>query len=1085
MVPADHPALPRPGPDFLAEARRISEREPYDAEAAADRILGDYQAHRAGDGPPHPDLDEKWVKAARSKAEKTRATARNKLVRLLRADAEAREWGEMVRDVEALYRSALYAPGFRLPILVKSRKVQGEFVPGHAFDPSDDRPGPRPAPVMVVGKHPGSDDVAAGRCLTGKVGLELLRLLQDAGLAGEAGSWYVTNLVRHGLLDPTSDALPVDWVKNCRPLLLIELMLVRPDFVLSLGAEPAKALLGEKVSVTGARNRVYELTIPAFGEHPEKAAKLMVIHNPAAVLRDPMLADDVADGFRGFARALKGDAPARPVLVDRRHVVLYKEDALRAVVDEIVARPDGGVIALDCEWHGEWWEPEGRLLSVQFSARAGEAFVVCLRSQGGVPAFHGGEEAAFAQLRRLLKSTPGRRVRVGGHFFRADLPWLLVKAGIDVRPEFAAPATAEATRTEGGFDTAYMIHAVFEDRGPFGLEDWAVKMLGVDRYDRPVDAFLDAYRAERKLKKSELGGYGMIPDEILHPYAALDADVVRELFDVFNGVGGAPGLLDRDKYGLDSRAPFRSSQAAQLAFLEMEMRGMLVDRARVDRQVEVFTDAAKRELRELRGLIGWPEFNPQSAFHVREILFGEEYSGKVDKETDLPVRQRPAHVRSLRLTPVKTTGKRGKQWERVVQDDDEDLYSPAADGETLGILGQEHEVARRIRRTRFLNKILQNPLNPPLLDKATGEPLRDDAGFYRYKGGFMKFIAPDGRVRTKFFPVETGRVSSSKPNLQNWSSSREGDYKKLLGDSYFAKLRSCFRASPGHVIVKTDIKSAELLVVAMQSNDANMIADVMRAMLPEDHPDYADQHAAKAVAAFKLDCAPTKKALEAIGQADKRKAAKNQTYGALYGRGTAALVRQCKEEGVDISEAEMEAIQRAFEERCPGATAYLRTSAARSQDPGWVTTALGRHRRSAPSDDKAVRGAAERTFMNFPVQGFVADFVAILMERLYWERERHRDSGGPHDFHFLLQLHDELDFEVPIPSIGWFVDLLKACVAGIDLPIAGLDGAVVPTLPPFRFEVDTSIYLHWGEKIDPGAGAAAGIDPALLAMGDD
>ena len=50
-------------------------------------------------------------------------------------------------------------------------------------------------------------------------------------------------------------------------------------------------------------------------------------------------------------------------------------DTGEAVVDDIVSRPDGNVIAIDCEWHGEWYHPDAYLRTIQFSAKAGEAFV--------------------------------------------------------------------------------------------------------------------------------------------------------------------------------------------------------------------------------------------------------------------------------------------------------------------------------------------------------------------------------------------------------------------------------------------------------------------------------------------------------------------------------------------------------------------------------------------------------------------------------------------------------------------------------------------------------------------------------------
>lgn len=1107
-------SVPPPGPDFLALARASAAPvadEPRggdpDKAAKLEAAVAKEESVRAGaaalraKSAPLLKIERIEVKLAAAEAATAKAAAAWE--KSVEAEVEVAREANVLDAVDALYREALYGGVFTLPVAVRTAVVSARLVPGHSLDPCDPVPGPRPVAVMVVGKHPGEQDVVAGEHFTDTTGGVFAGLVAGQGLEAEARGWYVTALTRHARVDPAADAIPAAHVKNCAPLLFHELAVCRPDFVLCLGPDPAKALLGVKgITVGGSRGEVYDLPVPAANGFPEKTAKLIVMPNPAAVVYDPLALDDVADGFAEFVRVYRG-APPPPPAPPRRHVVLYNEDRLAAVVDEVVARPDGDVVALDCEWHGDWWDDAGYLLSIQFSTRPGEAFVVRLRSEGGAPAFRPNEEAAFVQIRRLCAATPGRVPRVGGHFFRADLPWLLEKAGIDLRDRFAPPATAAETATAGGFDTAYMVHSVFEEGRPYAgggkdmtLESWAAKLLGTPRYDAPLEAFLAEYRRERKLKKEDLGGYGVVPDDVLDPYAAWDVDATRSLFDVFNGVDGEPGLLDADRYGLNSREAYRTSMAAQSAFLEMEMTGMLVDRERVDALSCAFLGAAERELRELREHVGWesrvdpvtgavlPGFNPASGPQVRELLFGEGHSGAaVDPATGGPRRLRPEGVETLGLTPVKTTGKRGRAWTKVVEEDADALYKPAADSESLGILGIECEVADRIRRTRFLQKMTSNPLNPPLLGP-DGRPIEDADGRFSYSGGFMKHLAGDGRVRTRFYPVETGRCSSSKPNLQNWSSRREGDYARLLGEAYLYPLRTCFHAPEGSVIVKTDLKSAELVAVARQSGDANMIADVARAVLPEDHPDFADMHAARAVAAFKLDCPPTKDGLKAIGKSALRTASKNQLYGTLYGRGIAALVRQCLEEHVRITFEEMTAIHAAFLARYPDVAAYLEEAGARASVPGWATSALGRHRRFAWADNPEVRASAGRSFKNFPIQGLVADVIALWMERLWAARAAHRAAGGPHDFAFMLQLHDELDFLAPAESAGWLAALLKETLAGIEVPVRDLGGARVPGAEPFHFDADVSVYEHWGEALTAADAERLGLDPAF-AGGDD
>lgn len=1071
IIAADAPGMPPPGPDMLAEVARTSPQAERPFDAQVEHLM--LQASR---GEVLPDgLGEEFRKAACSKSDTRRKTAAKKATKFLEGlhnAAAAKVTAERLTD---LYRLALYDPNFTLPIRVKAMLVSAPFVIGHLL--GDKVPGgPRPAEVMIVGKHPGSEELVQKRNFVGKASEPWKRAIEELGAQQVVQSWYITNLIRHGLVDPSATTLRKAWIENCLPLLHAELRLVRPKFILCLGADAAKSLLGEKISVTKARNQIFEYSIP--GDDAETmASQLVVIPHPAAAYHDPTVYDDYKDAFAGFLRLLEQGSLQRQRIRSRRHVNIYTDRGLKQVVDNLLAQPDSNVLAMDCEW-GE------KLRTIQFSPRAGEAYAVVLRNEGDQDAFQPNVDAALPHLIRLCKNTPGRAVRVGGHFFRADLPWLIAY-GLDLRPEFEPARSAAATKWEGGFDTAYALHAVWEAGRPFELETYAVRLLGTPRYDKPLNDWISEHCKTQKISKASMVGYRDVPNEYLlgNPekdpplpnYACYDASVTRELWDVLNGIDDVLGLLDCDKHGLNSRGGFWCSQLASLGFLEMEMRGMLADRGRIDKLTEVFVMARAERLASLRNMIKWPDFNPDSQPQVSELIFGDRYNGKGR-------RLRPEGALSLELPPIKSTGKGGqsKMFERVPEESEE-LYNWSTDKEVQGIYSYQSPVVKLLRDVKFLGQSLKYPLKRPLLDPNTGETLRDEHGFNQYDGGIASFIGKDGRVRTHFYPVETGRCSSSKTNLQNFSSGREEDYERLLGDSYPFAVRSIFKAVPGHVLVKTDIKSAELLVVAKLSNDRQMLEDVERALLPESNPHHADMHAMTAIRAFKLDCEPTKAAIAAVGGKNKRKAAKNQKFGRLYKRGITALVRQCREEGVDISEEEMAELVAADEAAHPDVVTYLDAAEKRVVMPGFLTNPFGRHRRAGISADKEVVEAMCRQFRNFEIQSTVADIVSTAMWRLYKFRQEYQ---GPHTFHFLLQLHDELDFEVPIPSLEWFVDDVLPIIKQIQVPVTDFDGR--PTgLPPFHVDIDTSVYLHWGERIPTELGLELGIPSRFLGQSDD
>jgi hypothetical protein len=253
------------------------------------------------------------------------------------------------------------------------------------------------------------------------------------------------------------------------------------------------------------------------------------------------------------------------------------------VVNNIVC---ANIIAVDCEWHGDYPTEDGAYLrTVQISNKDKWARTIVLRHQGGADAFKPNLDAAKTQLIRMLKSTPERHVRVGGHFFRADLPWLIA-FGVDVRPEYG-PDPDKDNRTRGGWDTSLMYHSVNEC-AKYGLDACSMRFTSAPIYWEELEKWRKRYRAENKLKASEIGGYGDCPAHILHPYASYDADVTRRIMMRFYGTDGTDGLMARDANGQDCWLPYWTAHNASLSFLEMELTGLEIDRKRADELTTLF-----------------------------------------------------------------------------------------------------------------------------------------------------------------------------------------------------------------------------------------------------------------------------------------------------------------------------------------------------------------------------------------------------------------------------------------------------------------------------------------------------------------
>lgn len=960
-----------------------------------------------------------------------------------------------------LYRKALYQAKFAMPVLLKSKEVVVRFSRGHVWGAARgpvEVYGPlRKARVMVVGKVPGATEQAQDRATAGAGMILLSKTLNKHGLTeDEIADWYVTYACKFTPPEEEITAIPATWMKDSALLLEQEIRYVQPDYILCLGTEALKAVLNIKGSTSGMTGRaIPHKTYDADGNVRE--IQVMGIMHPAYVARKPEAAPDFEGQVGRFKAMLHDELYTRE---DVDHADIYTEAALVEMVDEMIAdpTPNANIIAVDCEWNGDYpGEPNAYLRTIQVSNRDKWARTIVLRHEGGATAFKPGLSVVRRELNRLLKSTPERHVRVGGHFLRADLPWL-IDFGVDIREEYA-PDPDDSVRTRGGWDTSLMYHAVNEC-ARYGLDECSMRFTTAPAYWAPLDDWKKKHK-----KKNENFGYGDMPSHILHPYASYDADVTRRIMMRFYGTKGDNGLLACDDHGHDCWTPYWIAHSASLAFLEMEMTGLEIDRDRADELTTLFMNTQDRLLTEIRAELNWPEFNPKSQPQLAVALFGFEYGKRYTNCPDFPEGARP-----LNLTPIKTTGKRPTLWADLRwRGLDPDTAVPSTDKESLGILGHANSTAAKIRDYKFTSQVLQSVLRKPSADDE-GDFVTDENGNYTYEKGLVGCVHADGMVRTHLFQTkETGRASSSRPPLQNLSSRRENDYKRIIGkDKYKHPVRSILRVPEGYVGIEADLTGAELAVLAWLSQDQNFIEHVRRNILPEDHPDHYDIHSQQAVKTFNLrDVEPTKHGLEKAGKKGMRIAAKNVNFGIPYGRGPEAIARQCREEGVDVTAAQCEAMIDAYFDSYPETKTFLAECRARSQEPGWIVGPYGRFRRFGKGDkkEKGVIGEQERQAQNFPIQGGVADAVSIALYNFYQYRREHPEV----DYKITLQIHDAIVLTVPIEHAEHvYKEVVPECmVRRVPFYPNRLDGTPIAGRGPYHFGTDREVFVHWGEKIQP------------------
>lgn len=253
-----------------------------------------------------------------------------------------------------------------------------------------------------------------------------------------------------------------------------------------------------------------------------------------------------------------------------------------------------------------------------------------------------------------------------------------------------------------------------------------------------------------------------------------------------------------------------------------------------------------------------------------------------------------------------------------------------------------------------------------------------------------------GRLHTSFNQTvaATGRLSSSDPNLQNIPIRTE------IGRS----IRKAFiPGRPGTSILSADYSQIELRIMAHVSGDEG---------LAEAFRNGEDIHATTASKVFGVPLAEVTK--------DMRRKAKEVNFGIMYGIGPFGLASR-----LDIPQSEAKRIIETYFQRFPKVHSYIRETIERARNTGYVTTPLGR-RRFIPdisSKNAAIRGNAERQAINMPIQGAAADMIKLAMVAIH---SMLLENGF--QTKMLLQVHDELVFEVPDRERKKVVPLIVACM---------------------------------------------------------
>jgi len=302
--------------------------------------------------------------------------------------------------------------------------------------------------------------------------------------------------------------------------------------------------------------------------------------------------------------------------------------------------------------------------------------------------------------------------------------------------------------------------------------------------------------------------------------------------------------------------------------------------------------------------------------------------------------------------------------------------APSTDEEVLAELAKDYPLPARLLEHRGLSKL---------------------KGTYTDKLPLMVNPAT-GRVHTTYAQAVavTGRLSSNDPNLQNIPiRTAEG-----------RRVREAFIAPEGAAILSADYSQIELRIMAHLSADAGLLHAFGAGI---------DVHRATAAEVFAGGD------LEAVN-AEQRRFAKVINFGLIYGMSAFGLAQNL---GIERSAATAY-IERYFA-RYPGVKRYMDETRAGAIEKGYVETLFGR-RVHLPEIKKPGprRSAAERQAINAPMQGTAADLIKLAMIAVQEALDREARATR-----MIMQVHDELVFEVPAAEIEWAKDAVPRIMAGV------------------------------------------------------
>jgi DNA polymerase-1 len=283
--------------------------------------------------------------------------------------------------------------------------------------------------------------------------------------------------------------------------------------------------------------------------------------------------------------------------------------------------------------------------------------------------------------------------------------------------------------------------------------------------------------------------------------------------------------------------------------------------------------------------------------------------------------------------------------------------------EVLSYLANEHQIVKDILEWRQMVKLQSTYIDalPNQVDSKTGRVHTD----------YMQTVAA------------TGRLSSNNPNLQNIPIRTERG--RLIRKAFIAR-------DENYTLLSADYSQIELRIIAALSGEENMI---------KAFQNNEDIHRSTAAKVFNVPLGDVTK--------EQRSNAKTVNFGIIYGVSAFGLSNQ-----TSLSRKESAELIEAYYATYPKLKSYMSNQVDFARENGYVQTVLGRRRylKDINSANMMVKSGAERNAVNAPIQGSAADIIKIAMINIYKKLNEKNPDGSGWKSKMLLQVHDELVFDV-------------------------------------------------------------------------